>query len=120
MIASVLNGRERNPPGIVRVHVSCFVLLLAWIGAGCGASKRTGAAEVATSQSQSEGAQTATPDLKRGDSLYTHVGCNSCHSLDGRRRVGPSFQGLYGTVDHEMKDGTTITLDTEYLRESIV
>jgi len=58
------------------------------------------------------------PEL--GKRLYTQQGCQGCHSLDGSRMVGPSFQNLYGMTDHEMQDGTTVTVDENYLRESIL
>lgn len=58
------------------------------------------------------------PEL--GKQLYTQRGCQGCHSLDGSDMVGPSFQGLYGTTDHEMSDGSTVTADENYLRESIL
>jgi len=55
-----------------------------------------------------------------GEGVYRRQGCKSCHSLDGSKRVGPSFEGLYGTTGHEMKDGTMRTVDGEYLRKAIV
>jgi cytochrome c oxidase subunit 2 len=55
-----------------------------------------------------------------GERLYTQRGCQSCHSLDGSRKVGPSFQGLYGRTDHTMSDGSSVTADENYLRESIL
>lgn len=58
------------------------------------------------------------PEL--GKQLYTQRGCQGCHSLDGSKKVGPSFEGLYGTTDHEMDDGSTVTVDENYLRESIL
>jgi len=58
------------------------------------------------------------PEL--GKQLYTQRGCQGCHSLDGSEMVGPSFQGLYGRTGHEMDDGTTLTVDENYLRESIL
>lgn len=58
------------------------------------------------------------PEL--GKQLYQQQGCQGCHSLDGSKMVGPSFQGLYGMTDHEMDDGTTVTADENYLRESIL
>ncbi len=58
------------------------------------------------------------PEL--GKQLYSQRGCQGCHSLDGSEMVGPSFQGLYGRTDHEMSDGTTLTVDENYLRESIL
>jgi cytochrome c oxidase subunit 2 len=68
--------------------------------------------------------QAATPkDIplpKLGEQLYTQRGCQSCHSLDGSQKVGPTFQGLYGMENHQMTDGSTVTVDENYLRESIL
>jgi cytochrome c oxidase subunit 2 len=54
-----------------------------------------------------------------GKKVYQQRGCGACHSLDGSRRVGPSLKGIWG---HEVKlaDGTSATVDEEYLRESIL
>lgn len=48
-------------------------------------------------------------------------GCLGCHSLDGTQRVGPSFQGLYGSRRVLIKDGQelTLTADRDYLRRAI-
>ena len=54
-----------------------------------------------------------------GEVLYQQQGCNACHSLDGSNLVGPSFQGLYGS-QHGLEDGSTVTVDENYLRESIL
>lgn len=58
------------------------------------------------------------PEL--GKRLYTQQGCQACHTLDGSESIGPSFQGLYGTTGHEMSDGSTVTVDENYIRESIL
>ena len=58
------------------------------------------------------------PDL--GERLYTQQGCQGCHSLDGSDMVGPTWEGLYGKTDHQMADGSTVTADENYLRESIL
>jgi cytochrome c oxidase subunit 2 len=54
-----------------------------------------------------------------GQKLYNRRGCASCHSVDGSRRVGPSFQGFYDRP-HEFTDGTSLKADENYIRESIV
>lgn len=59
------------------------------------------------------------PLPKLGERLYSQQGCQGCHSLDGSRMTGPSFQGLYGQTDHEIEGGT-VTVDENYLRESIL
>lgn len=58
------------------------------------------------------------PEL--GKRLYRQQGCQACHSLDGSQGVGPTFQGLYGTTGHELSDGSTVTVDENYLRQSIL
>ena len=57
--------------------------------------------------------------VAQGQALVQSNGCLACHSTDGSTLVGPSWKGLYG---HQMPltDGTTVTADDEYLRESIV
>ncbi len=57
------------------------------------------------------------PDL--GERLYQQQGCQACHSLDGARGVGPSFQGLYGS-ERTFNDGTSTEADENYLRQSIL
>lgn len=46
-------------------------------------------------------------------------GCAACHTLDGTPGVGPTWQGMYGR-EEQMSDGTTITVDDEYLIEAIL
>jgi len=56
--------------------------------------------------------------VERGEKLYTANACQTCHSLDGSRLVGPSFAGLYGS-ERQFDDGTTSVADDEYLISSI-
>jgi cytochrome c oxidase subunit 2 len=58
------------------------------------------------------------PEL--GKVLYTDQQCQQCHSLDGSPKAGPTWEGLYGTKNHRMTDGSTVTVDENYLREAIV
>ncbi len=60
------------------------------------------------------------PLPKLGERLYSQQGCQGCHSLDGSRMTGPSFEGLYGKTDHKMADGSSVTVDENYLRQSIL
>ena len=60
------------------------------------------------------------PKIKgSGEELYRMHACNTCHSLDGSRMIGPTFKGLYGKVV-ELNGGTSQTADEQYLRESIL
>ncbi len=59
------------------------------------------------------------PPAEAGKVLYTRHGCSQCHSIDGSAKVGPSFLGVFGTTQ-AAADGTEITVDENYLRESIL
>jgi len=54
-----------------------------------------------------------------GKQLAQQNACQTCHSTDGSQMTGPTWQGLFG---HEAKlaDGSTVTADENYLRESIL
>lgn len=54
-----------------------------------------------------------------GKLLYTRRGCAQCHSVDGSARVGPTFYGLYRS-EQVMRDGERLTVDDNYIRESIL
>jgi cytochrome c oxidase subunit 2 len=58
------------------------------------------------------------PEL--GELLYEQQGCQTCHSMDGSPKVGPTWKDLYGKPNHPMADGSTVTADEDYLREAIV
>ena len=54
-----------------------------------------------------------------GARIYTRQGCNACHSVDGSRIVGPTFQNLYG-ADRAFEDGTSVVADENYIRQSLM
>lgn len=62
--------------------------------------------------------QPVTPE-RWGEMLYRQQQCFTCHSIDGSRGAGPTFRGLFGRQE-TMQDGTTVTVDENYLRESIL
>jgi cytochrome c oxidase subunit II len=45
--------------------------------------------------------------------------CMTCHSIDGTESIGPTLKGIYGRTV-KLKDGSTVTADDAYVRESIV
>jgi cytochrome c oxidase subunit 2 len=53
-----------------------------------------------------------------GKALFTKFTCNACHTIDGSAKVGPTLKGIFGK-DEKIKDGGTIKVDENYLRESI-
>jgi cytochrome c oxidase subunit II len=57
--------------------------------------------------------------VERGQKWATDYGCIACHSLDGSPAAGPTWAGLWGREEF-MADGTTVVVDEEYLRESIL
>jgi cytochrome c oxidase subunit 2 len=59
------------------------------------------------------------PLAEVGKNVYEGKACNTCHSLDGSAKVGPSFKGLWGRQE-ALADGTTVTVDENYVRESVL
>lgn len=59
--------------------------------------------------------------VERGQELFAATGCLGCHSTGTRTEGmnGPPFRGIYGSKS-ELADGTTITVDEAYLRESML
>lgn len=55
---------------------------------------------------------------KGGEQLYKSKGCNACHTIDGSRLVGPSFQGIYGKK--ESTSTGDVVVDDAYLKESML
>lgn len=52
-----------------------------------------------------------------GAFYYRNRGCNACHSLDGTKIVGPSWQGIWGKT--EKTSGGEVVVDEAYIRESV-
>jgi cytochrome c oxidase subunit II len=65
------------------------------------------------------GIQPGQDPAEYGGLLYTRRGCASCHSIDGSKRVGPSFKDLYGS-EHGLTSGENVKVDPNYIRESIL
>src|SRR5712672_3876271 len=53
-----------------------------------------------------------------GEKLFVEKACNTCHLPDGTGRA-PSLNGLYG-AKVLLADGSTVTADDAYLRESVL
>jgi len=60
--------------------------------------------------------------VEGGQALLQKHGCLGCHSLDGSRLVGPTFQGIAGRRVDVVSGGQEQTLmtDADYLRRSIL
>ncbi len=55
---------------------------------------------------------------EKGKRLFSQLGCNACHSVDGTTGVGPTMKGLYGS-EVKLVGGGTVNADDAYIRESI-
>lgn len=56
---------------------------------------------------------------KLGATIYREKACVTCHSVNGKQGVGPTFLKLYGS-ERALVDGDPVKADEEYLRESIL
>ena len=56
---------------------------------------------------------------ERGQQWVVELGCSSCHSVDGTVGAGPTWHELFGTQE-TLVDGSTVTVDEEYIRKSIL
>lgn len=59
------------------------------------------------------------PPIEAGARLYTARGCAGCHSADGAPGTGPTFKGIFGH-DQKLADGSSVKVDENYIRESIL
>ncbi len=69
-------------------------------------------------EQQAIAAASQTPE-GQGQILTVKNGCTGCHSLDGSALTGPTWFGMYGKQE-ELADGAAITVDDEYIVESIL
>lgn len=76
--------------------------------AACGNSVGTGA--------KNEGEQGA---AARGQPLFTQLGCNSCHNVNGQPEARSALNGLYNS-SRKLANGETVIADEEYLRAAIL
>jgi cytochrome c oxidase subunit 2 len=63
------------------------------------------------------GRSTGTP-AQNGERLFTDLACITCHKQDATGR-GPSLHGVFGS-QVSLANGSTVTADENYLRESIM
>lgn len=61
------------------------------------------------------------PAAISGEDVVRKRGCVGCHSTDGSRLAGPTFQGLYGSEVTVVRNGkrATVKVDEEYIRRAI-
>lgn len=54
-----------------------------------------------------------------GREVAVREGCLNCHTVDGRRHIGPTWQGLFD-ADVKLQDGSTVKADPAYLTQSMM
>lgn len=69
-------------------------------------------------EQQAAYAAAQTPEAK-GELLVKSNGCLGCHSINGTPLVGPTWKGLFGSPV-ELSDGSTVTADEAFLKQSIL
>lgn len=60
--------------------------------------------------------------MNKGLQLLESKGCLGCHTVDGTKKIGPTFKGLLGNKVNVVTDGKerTITADEDYIKRSIL
>ncbi len=96
----------------------CIFLVLG--GLGQSAHGQPGEQPEMTSYTLPEDSKTSV-SIENGAALYQAMGCVTCHAISGSRegKIGPTLRGVYGK-SRSFIDGSALTADDEYLRESIV
>jgi cytochrome c oxidase subunit 2 len=56
---------------------------------------------------------------ERGKKLYSQQGCETCHTIDGTPKIGPTWKGLFGKTE-SITGGPALKVDENYLRESMM
>ncbi len=105
--------------------IAIFILAVFGLGllAACGGDSSdpvptaTSAAAEPTATTAEDPPPAAGGDAEAGRQVAAQ--CLACHTTDGSTGVGPTWQGLYGS-EITLDDGTTVTADEEFIRESIL
>lgn len=58
------------------------------------------------------------PPVEIGQKVF-QTRCTACHTLTDKKGVGPGFAGVFGRQS-TMDDGSTVTVDENYIRESMM
>ena len=113
-----------------KIALLAIFLLILTGACGGGASPDSGVdSPKPTAVSESSGAaspeSTSGPEFSEADTksfgqavARTYV-CSGCHTVDGVGAAGPTWLGLFGS-EETLDDGTVVTVDEAYLRESIL
>lgn len=85
---------------------------------GCGGGGSSSGTPTATKTPAATKQAAAGGAVAQGKALYASKGCQTCHSIDGSKRTGPTWKGLAGS-QVKLTNGQTVTADAAYLLTSI-
>jgi heme/copper-type cytochrome/quinol oxidase subunit 2 len=54
--------------------------------------------------------------LERGQKLYSRMGCQQCHTVDGSKGTGPTWRDMFG-IKQPFNDGSVDVIDTEFVHK---
>ncbi|KAA0984863.1 cytochrome c oxidase subunit II [Pseudomonas sp. ANT_J28] len=115
---SILDPKARLVQGYPPVMVT-YTLNDDELGALVALIKSLGAAQQDNEPSASEASGPGDDLASQGQRLAQSLGCLACHSVDGSKGIGPSWQGLYGKTE-TLADGTSIKADEGYIKDSVL
>jgi cytochrome c oxidase subunit 2 len=106
--AELCGAEHYNMP--IRLNVMPDQEFAAWLDAEAVAVAAAQEVDLEEEAAQLEG------NVGTGQALYTGLGCQACHSLDGTAGVGPTYAGISGRAG-TMVEGLSAE---DYIRESIL
>ena len=115
---SILDPKARLVQGYPPIMVA-YTLNDDELGALVALIKSLGAARQDNEPSASDASGSGDDLATQGQRLAGSLGCLACHSVDGSKGVGPSWQGVYGKTE-TLADGTSIKVDEGYIKDSIL
>ncbi|MGF6284812.1 c-type cytochrome [Pseudomonas silensiensis] len=115
---SILDPKARLVQGYPPVMVA-YTLNDDELGAVITLIKSLGTGPQAEEASPGEASAPGEDLVAQGQRLAQSLGCLACHSVDGSKGVGPSWQGLYGKTE-TLADDSTIKADEGYIKDSIL
>lgn len=84
-----------------------------------GSVKVVGQAEYVAWLEEGAALSSDLPPEVLGAKLFVAKACNTCHKMDGSSSTGPPLNNIYGHAV-PLENGTEITVDENYLRESML
>jgi cytochrome c oxidase subunit 2 len=95
------------------------VLLAGALGAAaCGGGGSSSSTPTPTATKKAAPAATPAGAVAQGKALYASKGCQTCHSIDGSKRTGPTWKGLAGSTV-KLTNGKSVKAGKAYLLLSI-